>query len=113
METNQTAKARAMWEALTRAAQSEKIDIITAGFRQSNGDLWKSNKLAHVIINTEAIEISTDMLISSVVYTSSESGMLTSLVLKRKESYTEFVRATVKKKGKKQGIDWGKLINTK
>lgn len=112
-ETNATAKARAMWEASSRAAQSEKIEVTTAGFYQSNGILWQENKLVNVLINTEAIEISTSMNISSVSYSTSSSGMITTMTLKRKDAYEEFVRAKIKGKGKKAGVNWKAIVNSK
>lgn len=108
-ESNATAKERAKWEAIKNAALSEQIEVLVVGFRQSNGNLWKENKLVPVIIDTKAIYINTEMLVSSVTYSSNEAGRTTSMTLKRKDAYTEFVRAKVKKKGKKQGINLSAL----
>lgn len=103
-ETNSIARARASWEATSRAAQAERMTVSVSGFRQSNGDLWRMNYRVPILIDTNFFYIKTEMLVSSISYTLNEDGRVTALTLKRKDVYTGLKKIKKKKQG--QGIVW-------
>lgn len=110
-DTNQSARDRAMWEASSRASRSESHSAVLSGFRQSTGKLWEHNKLVDVSIQSEYIEITTEMLISSVTYSyvGEGDGRKTILELRRRDSYTEYQAPEIKSKKKKAGVVWSKV----
>lgn len=105
-EDTDTAKKRAGWEAIIRAAQSERFEVTVAGFRQQNRSLWKENQLVTFQLDTDALELLSDFLIISVKYSIGESGYFTVLTLKRSDAYTPPPAQKVKKKTKRQGVRW-------
>lgn len=79
------AEDRGRWEAAVSAGKSVSVSATVHGWRQENGDLWKSNTL--VPFKDSLLTIDRELLITEVVYTLSEAGMITTLTLTPKESY--------------------------
>lgn len=84
------ARARAEWEAITRAARGANLEIVVQGWRETpdlNGRLWAVNRLVFVVL--PSWQIKGTMLIRGVRFSRTrESGHLTTLSLVRKDAYT-------------------------
>lgn len=102
--TNTKAKKRAQWEALIRAAKSQRVDTVVQGFRQSDDSLWKINELVSTLIPPLYINPATQLLISDVEYMLDENGSKVKMGLKRKDAYTANPVTKVKKQ---KGMGWG------
>lgn len=105
-EDSDTAKKRAGWEAIIRAAQSERFEVTVPGFRQTNRQLWKENQLVTFQLSTDMLEILSEFLISSVKYSIDENGFFSVLTLKRSDAYIPPPEQKVKKKKPRQGVKW-------
>jgi prophage tail gpP-like protein len=74
-----TCKQRAQYEQQVRAAKANEIRYRVAGWRQENGALWQPNQV--VEIRDMVMRINASMLVSEVIYTLDESGLLTELIV--------------------------------
>jgi prophage tail gpP-like protein len=83
--TQAAAKARAQWEATTRAARSASGSVTVQGWRQSNGDLWPVNAL--VKVRAPWVRVNGNMLITQATYSIGPDGELTTLTLKRPDAF--------------------------
>lgn len=84
--TNAEAKTRAEFEATTRAARARRVSVTVQGFKQSDGSLWKKNKLVRLIAPALGVE-NEELLISDISYSQDENGSFTTFGLKRKDAY--------------------------
>ena len=75
--TPQMAQQRADWERATRTGKALTTTYRVQGWRQSNGDLWRHNRLVRVI--DPVLGFDRDLLISKVTYSLSDSGSITTL----------------------------------
>jgi len=98
---------RGQWEARSRAARARSASVSVVGWWQSNGELWKENRI--VGADSPSLGLAEDFLIGEVVYeTSIEGGRLATLRLVRPDAYTseEQLVATkdiMRNRGKKKG----------
>lgn len=74
-----TCKNRAAFEAAYRAAAARRLTYVVQGWRQSDGSLWKPNRLVQVDDNL--LRLNAAFLITKVVYSLSAQGMTTTLEL--------------------------------
>lgn len=74
-----TCKNRAAFEAAYRAAAARRLTYVVQGWRQSDGSLWKPNRLVQVDDNF--LRLNAAFLITKVVYSLSAQGMTTTLEL--------------------------------
>ena len=81
-----TARARARWEKLTRAANGTSANITVQDWRQTNGSLWQINQL--VYIDSPSLALRTDLLIGSVTYRLDDNGTTTELNLAPPDAFT-------------------------
>lgn len=80
------AQGRAQWEASVRAGRSGTYQITTPGWTQAHGELWAINTL--VPVNSEALSIEGDLLITGVVFSkNNQSGTTTQLSLMRADAF--------------------------
>lgn len=91
-----TAKKRAGWEAINRAARSGATTVCLAGWRQDNGALWIPNMLVPTVIPYR--HINSSLLITEITYQIDESGSTVSMVLKRPDALIPPPAAAVKVK---------------
>ena len=84
------ARARAEWEAITRAARGANLEIVVQGWRETlgvDGRLWAVNRLVFVVL--PSWQIKGTMLIRAVRFSRTrDAGILTTLSLVRKDAYT-------------------------
>lgn len=99
--TPATLKKRAQVEALFRAGNSQVIEVIVQGWRQSNDQLWKPNLV--VSCKIPPLYVDQDLLIGEVSYLLGDTGTLCRMQLKRPDAF-HFSNAKVKKQ-KKVGFD--------
>ena len=101
---------RAQYEAQIRAAKAQEIRYRVADWRQADGSLWRPNTMVQV--DDAIMGVSAVMLISEVIYSLDESGMVTDLTVippSAFQTYTEKqAKYTVKKgkNGKKVAAGW-------
>jgi len=74
-----TCQDRASYEQRVRAAKAGEIRYTVVGWRQKNGALWQPN--ITVAIKDSIMQVNTEMLISEVIWTLDESGMLAELIV--------------------------------
>jgi len=86
--TTAAAQRRASWEANIRAARSVQVLVTVQGWRQTTGALWQENSIVPVQIDTNGLQIDSDMLISSVQFTQGEDGTLCTIGLTRPDAFT-------------------------
>ena len=75
--TPELAQQRADWESVTRTGKALATTYRVQGWRQSNGDLWRHNTQVRVI--DKVLGFDQDMLISTVTYSLTEQGSITTL----------------------------------
>jgi len=80
-----TSQTRAEWESTSRFAKGMSVDVIVQGWRQENGILWGINQI--VRLKSKYLGLNTDMLITQVEHSQSESGTVTNMTLKNKNSF--------------------------
>jgi prophage tail gpP-like protein len=83
-----SAKKRAEYEAIVRAARSVKVTASVQGFRQKDkGLIWKVNQLVRIDAPLVGI-VSQELLITDVTFTLDDnSGSVTTLGLMRKDAF--------------------------
>ncbi len=93
--TNAQAQAHADWQARTRAARAETLNITVEDWQQpASGKLWPVNHLSRV--QTSALRIDGDLLITEATHTlDNEGGEITRLRLVRPDAFTPDPSATV------------------
>ncbi|MDR1276378.1 MAG: hypothetical protein LBL72_08390 [Candidatus Accumulibacter sp.] len=72
-------RQRAKWEAGHREGKSRKISVSVQGWRQSDGTLWRINRIARVVCPW--MRVDGDWLISSVNYSLGDAGTKSELSL--------------------------------
>lgn len=70
---------RADYEQSVRAAKAGEIRYRVAGWRQADGSLWRPNQTVNV--NDSIMRITADRLITEVVWSLDEGGMMTEMVV--------------------------------
>jgi prophage tail gpP-like protein len=70
--TSERARARAQWEAATRAGRSVSLSYTVQGWRQSNGALWRPFELVRV--RDETLRVSGEFLITGVTWNLDRDG---------------------------------------
>jgi prophage tail gpP-like protein len=87
MDQTQTAGQRAKLEAQTRAANSTRVNVSVAGWKQTpTGKLWGVNLLTR--LTSPMLSLDEDLLINAVTFALSDGdGFTTSLGLVRPEAY--------------------------
>lgn len=75
---------RAGWEALTRAARAERIQVDVVGWRQPGGGLWPVNWL--IALRSPTLGVDRDLLITEVAY--NLPSQITTLQLARPDAFT-------------------------
>jgi len=73
-----TCQQRADHEQRIRAAKAGELRYRVAGWRQQNGQLWQVNQM--VAIKDAIMQVNKDLLISEILYTLDEGGMIAELV---------------------------------
>lgn len=73
-----TCQKRADHEQRIRAAKAGEIRYRVAGWRQQNGDLWRHNQ--SVAIKDAIMQVEKELLISEIIYTLDEQGMVCEMV---------------------------------
>ncbi|NDV11680.1 phage baseplate assembly protein [Crenobacter caeni] len=79
------AKERASWERDNRIGKALAAQYEVAGWRQSNGALWRHNQIVHVI--DPILGFDRDMLITAVTYRMDEQGSRVTLAVAPPEGY--------------------------
>lgn len=102
------ARARADWEARTRAARAETVTIVVQGWKQPDGKLWPINAITRVRAS-RLIGVDGDMLITQVENTVGDGGKITQLRLMRPDAFTPEPKATVKSSEKSGNAGWKEL----
>ena len=97
------AKKQAAWEMQVRIGKSNTSSAQVVGWRQSNGALWRENFVTY--LRVDEISLNSEMLISEVEYSQSDSGTLTSLVLVPPDTYAP--NPLQKKAKKAKSESWG------
>lgn len=83
---DQVAQDRSEWEAAVRAARSSSVKVLTAGWQDKNGELWKINRITPCDLPEPRIE--DDMLIKEVAFTlDDQNGEKAELTLVRPDAY--------------------------
>lgn len=77
-------ETRAEWERSVRFARAARATITVQGWRHAN-DLWRPNKIAHVI--DAKLGLDDDLLIAAVTLTLDENGRRTELSLTHPEAF--------------------------
>jgi len=80
------ALARAEWEARRNIGKSLGVTAIRAGWRQSNGELWKPNLL--VAVEIPAMNLAADLALAHVTYSKGSQGEVVELTLAPPEAFT-------------------------
>ncbi len=83
--TIEHAKKRAEWEATVRRSRAAEFEVKVQGWTQGDGSLWPVNAL--VRLRSPFLKVDTDLLITEVEYSLDESGTITTLRLKHKNSF--------------------------
>ena len=73
-----TCQDRANYEQRVRAAKAGEIRYKVVGWRQKDGSLWRPNLT--VAIKDSIMQVNTEMLISEVIWTLDDGGMIAELV---------------------------------
>ena len=84
--TTEYVTLRAQWEARSRAAKAKSANVTVVGWRQSDGNLWQTNRL--VSVTSPSLGLYEDFLIGEVTYELTSSGMVAMLKLVRPDAYT-------------------------
>ena len=92
------AQRLADWTARTRAAQSARVTITVASWKQPDGKLWEPNTIS--LVQSPKLGVDGDMLISEVEYMTGETSEMARLSLVRPDAFTPSPTATVKTGGK-------------
>lgn len=110
-QTNKTAaQKRAEWELAVRAAKSRQLTVITSGWAQNSGKLWRPNTLVPVVCPAVGIGEPTQLLISAVSRKFTETeGKTTELTLCSSDSYIPEPQTDLNKKKKQNPF----LLNPK
>ncbi|MCW5738001.1 MAG: hypothetical protein KIS73_28020 [Enhydrobacter sp.] len=105
------AQARAEWEARRNIGKSLGVTAIRAGWRQSNGALWKPNQL--VAVEIPAMNLEADLALAHVSYIKGPQGEVVELSLAPPEAFTPEPpeSAVADGSGGGQGIRWGETID--
>lgn len=82
-----SAKVRAQWEAITRAAKAATVTCQVQGWAQyEGGPLWSPNMLVH--LRSKRLRVDTELLISQVDHSLTvDGGTTTTLTLKRRDAF--------------------------
>lgn len=85
--TREQAKRRAEWEATTRAARGDSVEVVVGGWAQGDGlPLWPVNAL--VRLDSPSLGVSGDLLISQVTHELTiDGGEVTRLALRRPDAW--------------------------
>lgn len=103
---NASLNQRAATEALYRAADSQTIEVVVQGWRQSDGTLWRKNTVTSV--DAPMLYTQADMLISAVSYQKSErNGTTAKLSLMRPDAFTRMRSLQAEEIKPLQGIEQG------
>lgn len=83
-----SAKARADWEARTRAARAETVTVTVQDWEQPDGRIWRANERSHVRA-PRLIGVDGDLVISQVEFSvDDKGGKITQLRLVRPDAFT-------------------------
>lgn len=80
-----TCQKRADHEQRIRAAKAGEIRYKVAGWRQQNGQLWQVNQT--VAIKDAIMQVNKELLISEIIYTLDEGGMICEMVCISAEAF--------------------------
>lgn len=84
--TATAAKARAEWEAATRAARGDTVTVTVQGWTQADGALWPINHLARV--RAPRLGVDGELLIVQTVFALTvEGGATTEITLRRPDAF--------------------------
>lgn len=84
--TPASAKKRAEWEAITRAARCDAVTVTVQGWAQNDGTVWPINRLVRV--RASLVGINGDLLVTEASYSLTiDGGATTQLKLKRPDSF--------------------------
>lgn len=78
------AKRRAQWEANVRAGRATQLTVRVLGWSHAEG-LWEPNTL--VTVQHPWLDLNSELLIKTVVFTLDEGGAITELQLTRREAF--------------------------
>ena len=95
-----TCKKRAQYEQQLRAAKAQEVRYRVAGWRQSDGSLWRVNQ--YISIVDVIMQPTSRLLISECIFTLDSSGMVTELIAMPSDAFlTEPEKKAKAKKRKK------------
>lgn len=80
------ANRRAQWRALRNFGACTQATVLVEGWRQPDGSLWKINQL--ISVKSPRLQIDRQMLVGRTVFTLSEQGSRTELLVAPPEAYT-------------------------
>jgi prophage tail gpP-like protein len=103
--TNADAQKKVAWEMQVRAGQSNSVSVTIAGWRQKSGKLWRENQQVYTLI--PELRVDTDLLISELVYTQSNKGTDTSMILNPISIYAKEPKNIKTKTGDEVWGGWG------
>lgn len=101
--TSGTLKKRAQVEALSRAGNSQVVEVLVRGWRQSNDQLWALNRV--VSCKIPPLYVNQDLLIGEVNYLLNEAGTVCRMQLKRPDAFRFSGAKNKTKAQKKVGFD--------
>lgn len=78
------AKRRAQWEANVRAGRATQLTVRVLGWSHADG-LWQPNTL--VTVQHPWLDLNSELLIKTVIFTLDEGGAITELQLTRREAF--------------------------
>ncbi len=102
--TPEIAQERATWEAVSRTARALTTEYVVAGWRQSNGSLWRPNTVVRV--RDEVAGLKRDMLITEITYELSAEGLLAHITVAPPECVGEAPNAPKKNKAGKDDFEY-------
>jgi prophage tail gpP-like protein len=100
-----TAKKRAAWESIVRAAKAQSADVELVSWRRSDGALWRASDA--VDLDAPAAWISDSMMVAGVGFVIDDRGRRVELHIVRPEAYSqlpvpeEAESSKIKKKSRK------------
>jgi prophage tail gpP-like protein len=99
-----TLRERAQWEADVRAARSMQVSVTVQGFTQTDGSLWRPNRLVRV--KAPPLLLDEDLLLAAVSYMVGDQGCVTQLELTRADAFRlQPTKADTGKAGKRAYFD--------
>lgn len=100
-------KARAEWEAITRAGQSITAEITVKGWEWAPGFIWKPGQMTAVL--SEMLGITETLVINACTYTDGDKGPETQLTLQPMGAFLQLPGKPVLRMARKKSL-WGIIL---